>query len=89
MAPKPTFNEIEISVISMLLCGFKEIKPGSSLNYGFWLEDDRLEHTIGDRLEVKPLGFVVTWSGSDEEFYFSRTLIGLIQAVEKVFYWQR
>lgn len=78
-----TATQMEIGLIRLLM-GDRFSEESAS---GYFDEEGDIHTTWGDRLETLPGGyrvFLVRDEGSDEEWFFTRSPLGLIEAINKL-----
>lgn len=83
------FTNRELSIIRLFFGASVNTQPGDSLNDDYFLESDRIDHPIGDRLEAHPNGFIVTFEDDEapaakHPWYFQRNIFSLWAALERL-----
>lgn len=76
-----TLTQSEIGTICYFF-GHKGLES-LELHEHYFLEEDRVDHPSGDRLQVTESGYVVTLNDATERHEFARDFPGLVAALEK------
>jgi len=77
-----TLSQSEIGTICYFL-GHTSTHLENGELHEYFLEDDRIDHPSGDRLQVTEKLYVVTLADGTERYEFHRDFSGLVAALDK------